>query len=122
MLQSGSGDPRILDIDSTQFVSSYPSKATGPLQITHGDVCRAVGYCRAIALYQTPSETWCKAHEDRAFRWLLKTPGVSLPIPGVYRIRHILKGRYTGTRATNRLRTQIRVIQNRLLRKQRAGR
>jgi hypothetical protein len=113
MLQAGAEAPRILDIDTSSFTARYPSKATGPLQIAHGDVCRAVGYCRNIGLYQQPSETWCKAYEDRAFRWLVRSRGEPLPVPGVYRIRHIAKGRYTGSKTSNRLRTRLRALQSR---------
>lgn len=112
MLKAGSGIPGVLDIDTENFTVRQMSRATGPLQITHGDVCRAVGYCRSLKLFQKPSETWCKAHEDRAFRWLLRTQGFALPIPGVYRIRHIHKGRYTGNRSGNYLRSQLRKFQS----------
>ncbi len=114
MLQAGSEIPVILNIDTSTFSGRQMTRATGPLQIAHGDVCRAVGYCRSIGIYQQPSETWCKAHEDRAFRWLLRSQGRPLPIPGVYRIRHIYKGRYSGSMASNRLRTLVRILQSRL--------
>ncbi len=112
MLQVGSGKPQVLNLDTTFFTARKISKATGPLQIAHGDVCRATGYCRSIGLYQQPSQTWCKAHEDRAFRWLLRSQGKPLPIPGVYRIRHISKGRYTGSLIENYLRTLLRRFQS----------
>ncbi len=114
ILQAGADKPRVLDIDTRIFTSHFPAKATGPLQIAHGDVCRAVGYCRSIKLYQTPSETWCKAHEDTAFRWLLRTHGKPLPVPGVYRVRHISKGRYTGATVHTRLRIILRRIQSKI--------
>ncbi|MDZ7641151.1 MAG: glycosyltransferase family A protein [Desulfurivibrio sp.] len=114
ILQAGSADPQVIDIDPQFFTSHYPGKATGPLQIAHGDVCRAVGYCRAIKLYQTPSETWCKAHEDRAFRWLLRSQGKPLPVPGVYRVRHLSKGRYSGVGIHTRLRIILRNIQSKI--------
>lgn len=112
MLKAGYGEPQILSVDTTNFTARKMSRATGPLQIAHGDVCRAVGYCRSIGLYQQPSEIWCKAHEDRAFRWLLRSQGLPLPIPGVYRIRHISKGRYTGSQTGSYLRTSLRRIQS----------
>ena len=114
LLAAGSGAPRILDIDTEIFAANFPRKATGPLQIVHGDVCRAVGYCRAIPLYQSPSPVWCKAHEDRAFRWLLRSDGVSIPVPGVYRIKHLEKGRYGGDGVRSRLRGGIRILQSKL--------
>lgn len=112
LLATGQEEPRVLDIDMAQFTAQYPSRATGPLQIAHGDVCRAVGYCDALAAYQKPSERWCKAYEDRAFRWLLQSQGVPVDIPGVYRIRHVHKGRYSGGKARSKLRRVIRQAQS----------
>lgn len=111
MLSAGSGEPRVLDIAGEGFTPHYPTRATGPLQIAHGDVCRAVGYCRRIRLYQQPVDTFAKCHEDRAFRWLIRSQGTSIDVPGVYRIRHVAKGRYSGGEANTRLRTLLRRFQ-----------
>lgn len=100
--------PRLIDIDADRFTVSERGRATGPLQIVHGDVARAVGYCEVLEYYQKPSETFCKCYEDRAFRWLLRTDGVALDVPSVYRLRHIHKGRYTGSTASNKIRSAIR--------------
>jgi hypothetical protein len=99
---------QVVDVDTTQFEEFVRTRATGPLQITHADVARACGYCDSLSYYQRPSETWCKAYEDRAFRWLLRTQGVPLEIPGVYRIRHVFKGRYTGSAINTGVRSWIR--------------
>ena len=96
------------DIDASQFSISERGRATGPLQITHGDVARAAGYCEALTYYQRPSAKWCKAYEDRAFRWLLRSQGVPLDIPSVYRIRHVFKGRYTGSKVNSGMRKTLR--------------
>lgn len=112
MLQAGSTEPQVLDIDTTSFTSRQISKATGPLQIAHGDVCRAVGYCRNIGLYQQPVESFAKCHEDRAFRWLLRSQGEPVSVPSVFRIRHVAKGRYSGNETRSKLRTQLRVWQS----------
>ncbi len=98
----------VVDVDDASFVALRRTRATGPLQITHGDIARTQGYCRDISFYQQPSPVWCKAHEDRAFRWLLGTAGVPLDLPGVYRIRHETKGRYTGSSRNSRWRSGIR--------------
>lgn len=100
--------PQVVDVDATEFTESSRGRATGPLQITHGDVARAMGYCASLTYYQQPSATWCKAYEDRAFRWLLRSQGVPLDIPGVYRIRHVSKGRYTGGAINTGVRSRIR--------------
>jgi hypothetical protein len=108
MLQAGVAGPKLVEISTEQFTVRHRTRATGPLQITHGDVARAVGYCAGLQLYQQPSETWCKAYEDRAFRWLLRSQGVPIELPGVYRIRHVEKGRYTGSSATTGVRSSLR--------------
>lgn len=69
-------------------------RATGPMQIVRGDVARAVGYCRQPRFYQKPAKHWCKATEDRVFRWQLGTQGVAINAGPVYRLQHQAKGRY----------------------------
>jgi hypothetical protein len=104
--------PQLISIDTSRFTSRFRSRATGPLQITHGDVARAMGYCDALPCFLEPAQQWQKAHEDRLFRWLLRTPGTPLEVPGVYRIRHAEKGRYTGKRWSNQLRGAIRRLKS----------
>ena len=108
MLQAGVGPSPIVDINTDEFTVRLRKKATGPLQITHGDIARACGYCDSIRLYQQPSDVWRKTYEDTAFRWLIRTQGVPIDVPGVYRIRHVEKGRYTGTSASTGARSGIR--------------
>ncbi|HVT42810.1 MAG TPA: glycosyltransferase family A protein [Thermoanaerobaculia bacterium] len=98
MLTAAADAPRVVDIDVSRFTPRVCSEAKGPLQITHGDVARACGYCECLDIYQKPARHWRKAYEDRAFRWLLRTEGVGLDIGGVYRIRHAAKGRYADSR------------------------
>jgi len=114
LLEAGKGPSRVLDIDVASFTAQARDRATGPLQIAHGDVARACGYCEQLAVYQKPVARWAKAHEDRAFRWLLRTQGAPVEVPGVYRIRHVSKGRYQQDSWTARLRTRIRRVQLRL--------
>lgn len=110
-----SGSAMLRDIDPASFTRVLRRhRATGPLQITHGDVARACGYCNAIGAYQRPAARWQKAHEDRIFRWLLGTQGVPLDIPGVYRIRHAEKGRYAGLAGLSGIRGWCRRAQERL--------
>lgn len=112
MLNAGGGEPQLVDIPTDKFTARVRTRATGPLQITHGDVARAAGYCESLRLYQQPSEIWCKAYEDRAFRWLLRTQGVPIDLPGVYRIRHVAKGRYTGSEASTGFRSRVRRLKS----------
>lgn len=113
VLQRGRAAPAIVDIDDSDFTVRRVTRATGPMQITHGDVARACGYCPTLRLYQTPAEHFCKAREDRAFRWLLGTQGTPIDVPGIYRIRHAEKGRYRAGSPTDRLRGRIRRWQDR---------
>lgn len=113
LLNADTAEPQVIELDTRQFIEFKRSRATGPLQITHGDVARSCGYCDCLSHYQRPSETWCKAYEDRAFRWLLRTQGIPIDLPGVYRIRHLVKGRYTGSKTMSNLRGFIRRITSR---------
>jgi hypothetical protein len=113
VLTAGRSGLHLVDVDPADFHESSRGRATGPLQITHGDVARACGYCACLPYYQRPSAAWAKAHEDRAFRWLLRTRGIPVDIPGVYRIRHVSKGRYTRGATERALRSRIRRLAER---------
>lgn len=114
MLQLARGEPRVVDIDAARFSAHRRGRATGPLQITHGDVARACGYCDGLRVYQRPAPAWAKAEEDRVYRWLLRTQGEPVDVPGVYRIGHAGKGRYREASLSGRLRGAIRKQQSRL--------
>jgi hypothetical protein len=108
-------NPAVLELDTGAILARPLDRATGPMQIAHGDAARTLGYCDALRTYQKPAETWQKAWADRAFRWLLGTRGAPLDIPGVHRIRHLSKGRdrssdaRTGLRGlSQRIRTRLR--------------
>jgi len=101
--------PKVVDIDTSQFtLMENPPKAKGAYQIVHGDVARQVGYCEQLAVFRRPAPRWAKTYEDAAFRWLLGTSGIGLDIPGVYRIRHVQKGRYGDNRTAALVRGNIR--------------
>lgn len=76
------------------FKATAISRATGPLQIVHGEAARACGYCAQVYLYQKPARHWCKANEDRVFRQILGTQGTPVDFGPVYRLQHQDKGRY----------------------------
>jgi len=103
--------PRLLRLDPSDFVQHAVSRATGPLQIVHGDVARAVGYCDSIAHYQRPVPRFAKCTEDRVFRWLLDTSGTPVDVDGVCRVQHVEKGRYGENDAL--LRQRVRTLQDR---------
>lgn len=86
--------PQVLKVDRANFGQRKFDRAVGPLQIVHGDVARACGYCQHIAVYQKPSQRWLKCHEDRALRWSLGTQGTPVSVPNLLFIRHAEKGRY----------------------------
>ena len=108
LLQKGA-KPHIIKLDENDSFEYYSrSKATGEFQITHGDVARAAGYCANLSVYQTPSDSWCKCVEDRAFRWLVGTHGIAIDIENVFQIRHLTKGRYKKGSWWSNVRSKIR--------------
>ena len=88
---------QLLPLQTEGFLPKNFNRATGPIQIVHGEVARTCGYCNSLPFYQKSMPRWSKAYEDRAFRWLLGTQGVPLQIPNLYVIRHAEKGRYTSS-------------------------
>lgn len=94
VLLAAADEPGLVRIDPAQFEPVSIKKAVGPLQVVHGDIARRFGYCDAIPFYQQPVPHWRKTYEDRALRWLLRTQGEPIDVPGVYRIKHLHKGRY----------------------------
>ncbi len=97
-----------LDIDTEMFEHNDITKAKGAFQIVHGDVCRQLGYCRTIKRFQTPTERWRKTFEDTVFRKLIGSQGKPIDVEGLYRIRHIDKGRYAENSSLTTVRQQIR--------------
>ncbi|HUP46222.1 MAG TPA: glycosyltransferase family A protein [Thermoanaerobaculia bacterium] len=114
LLTAAAAAPALVRIDPEEFPIRVSPQAKGGYQITHGDVARAVGYCGPLSIYQEPSDRWRKAHEDRAFRWLLRTDGVALDIPSVYRICHSEKGRYGSNRTISWIRGAVHRAGSRL--------
>lgn len=112
LLQAAAKSPQLVEIDAARFETQLRQKATGPLQIVRGDLARRFGYCGSIRCYQTPTDHWRKTYEDRAFRWLLGTAGTAVEVPGVYRIKHVEKGRYQGAGVITQLRSSIRQAQD----------
>ena len=84
----------ICQLPLDEFHVSKMTRATGPLQISRGDVVRTLGYCDSVSCFQKPEMQFAKAHEDRVFRWLLGSQGTAMDIEGVYRIQHRVKGRH----------------------------
>lgn len=96
LLQEGAETVGIVEIDPSDFEPEQRDKAVGGFQILRGDAARTLGYCNPVPFYQKPLTSWQKTYEDRTFRWILGTHGTPLEIPGLYRIRHLVKGRKTG--------------------------
>jgi len=99
----------LVDIDTTLFETNDIHKAKGAFQIVHGDVARACGYCRSVKLYQQPMNHWSKTYEDSMFRCLIDSEGEPVDVKGLYRIRHVEKGRYSQGSQLSRVRKSIRV-------------
>jgi len=112
VLLAAADRPGLVQIDPREFAPAYHDKAVGPLQIMHGDIARKHGYCDCIGFYQRPVDHWRKTYEDRTFRWLLGTEGVPIEVPGIYRIKHLQKGRYQSTGAGRRVRQLLRRLQS----------
>ena len=107
-------NPEVIDIDPSLFHIRHIPRAVGAYQITHGDIARACGYCNHIRVYQTPTRHWRKTYEDRTYRWLLRTQGIAIDIPGIYRIRHISKGRYGKGSLWSKVRSWVRIAGSKL--------
>lgn len=107
MMQRGA-EPAVIDIEGSEFIKHPLTRATGPMQLVHGDVARAMGYCDRLSIYQRATPHWRKCYEDTLFRWLVGSEGVRLEIGGSYRIRHIFKGRYKKGSWFSRFRSRIR--------------
>lgn len=110
--QNALDTPELLYVSQNLFTEHTIDRATGPLQITQGDVARANGYCRDVMFYQQPAERFQKATEDRLFRWLLGTQGEPIEVSSVCRIQHAVKGRYQANSAAATVRQRVREIQH----------
>ncbi len=107
-------NPHVVQADLSRFSVRSFSRATGPIQIAHGDVARACGYCGNISVYQKTMQRWAKCYDDRAFRWQLGTTGKPIEIPNVLFIRHAEKGRYREKSQFSTLRKSIRQVKSAL--------
>lgn len=112
--RGASKNSRLLDINTTDLQPRHFTRATGPIQIMHGDVARKCGYCRHLKVYQKPTERWVKTYEDRALRWVLGTQGVAIDLPNLLVIRHAEKGRYMKDSRISKVRKGVRAIKYRL--------
>jgi len=99
----------IIDIDKSLFSCNQIHKAKGAFQIVHGDILRACGYCRDLSTYQKPMHHWSKTYEDTLFRRMIGSEGSAVDVQGLYRIRHIEKGRYKKGSTVSQVRQSIRV-------------
>lgn len=105
--------PTVVDIDPTMFSTNQITKAKGAFQIVHGEVARTCGYCKDLKHYQQPTNRWRKTFEDTAFRRLISDEGLAVPITGLHRIRHQVKGRYAKDSALSQVRQNIRQASDR---------
>lgn len=112
VINNSLAEPQLMLVESDRFIPHEITRATGPLQITHGDVARSNGYCDDVECYQQPANHFQKATEDRVFRWLLETQGVAIDVDGVCRIQHINKGRYKPKSKSSLIRRNVRRLQS----------
>lgn len=117
MISAGKDKTELLEVDKTKFKPRKFDRATGAIQIIHGEVARNCGYCDDLAVYQKPKFHWTKTYEDRAVRWLLGTQGVPIALPNLLLIRHAEKGRYKEDSKVSVIRKTIRRIKSALINK-----
>ncbi|GAB2908090.1 glycosyltransferase family A protein [Rheinheimera gaetbuli] len=117
MISAGKDKTALLEVDKTKFKPRKFDRATGAIQIIHGDVARACGYCDDLAVYQKPKQHWTKTYEDRAVRWLLGTQGTPIALPNLLLIRHAEKGRYKEDSKISVVRKAIRRVKSALINK-----
>ena len=104
--------PQVVDIDPSMFRHNPIEKAKGAFQIVHGDVARHCGYCKDLSHYQTPTDRWRKTFEDTAFRKLIADEGTPIPVTGLHRIRHQVKGRYAKDSIVSDVRKNLRQLED----------
>jgi hypothetical protein len=114
MIAAGKGRSELLEVDRSKFQPRRFDRATGAIQILHGDVARRHGYCDDLAVYQKPKHHWTKTYEDRALRWLLGTQGVPIALPNLLLIRHAEKGRYQEDSRVSVVRKTVRRLKSAL--------
>ena len=117
MISAGKDKTTLLEVDKSKFKPRKFDRATGAIQIIHGDVARACGYCDDLAVYQKPKQHWTKTYEDRAVRWLLGTQGTPIALPNLLLIRHAEKGRYKEDSKISVIRKAIRRVKSALINK-----
>ena len=117
MISAGKDSSELLEVDKAKFSPRKFDRATGAIQILHGDVARACGYCDDLAVYQQPKYHWTKTYEDRALRWLIGTHGCAIQLPNLLLIRHAEKGRYQQGSKISIVRKTIRKIKSALINK-----
>jgi len=113
MVNLATSNPVVVDIDPTMFRYNKIEKAKGAFQVVHGDVARHCGYCKDLTFYQNPTDRWRKTFEDTAFRRLISDEGLPVPVTGLHRIRHQVKGRYANQSKISNLRQTIRKVSDR---------
>ncbi len=91
VLERMADDPRVVDIDDSEFMDKRYSRAIGGVQIVKGDFARQYGYLDGEARWQTPAtKPFGDFRDDVAYRnFCLQQGGVvAINLPGMYRLRH----------------------------------
>jgi hypothetical protein len=92
-IESATGEPRVLKIDTADFAPEEYERAIGGVQICRADVLRETAYCKDHTRFMRPTRKWRVTYEDRHFRRNLGTAGVPVDVESIYRIRHSRCGR-----------------------------
>lgn len=88
--------PGVIDIRERLYRPVPLDRAIGGAQWVPGIVARSKGYIPQYRQYHRPSQEWRRTFCDSVYRRKLVRDGISqvaLDAPGVYRIRHSVRGR-----------------------------
>lgn len=85
----------LIDVRRDDYKRRTNPRAIGGIQIVRGNVARESGYLPNSSRYQRPANSWQRTFEDTRYRKSLRCGnGAKVDLPGVYRIRHAVQGRF----------------------------
>lgn len=88
--------PMVIDVRERFYRAFRLDRAIGGTQWVPGIVARSKGYIPQYRQFHRPCQEWRRTMEDPIYRRKLVRDGISqvaLDVPGVYRIRHSVRGR-----------------------------
>ena len=80
-------------IDPCDFIPRGLPRAIGGFQIVTGDTARKYGYCAGSRILKVTGDSWIgNTRGDVIYRIMLKTNGIPIDLPNLYRIRQGTRG------------------------------